>query len=87
VQALPSLHDVPSGASGLLHVPLAGSQVPATWHWSCATHGTGSAPVQVPERQVSLRVQASPSSQATPSGRAGFEHSPVRGLQVPASWH
>ena len=32
VQAFPSLHAVPLGASGLEHVPVAGLQVPATWH-------------------------------------------------------
>jgi hypothetical protein len=32
VQALPSLHVVPSGAAGLEHAPVAGSHVPATWH-------------------------------------------------------
>ena len=32
VQALPSLQVVPSAAVGLLHAPVAGSQVPAVWH-------------------------------------------------------
>lgn len=32
VQALPSLHAVPVGACGLEHIPVDGSQVPATWH-------------------------------------------------------
>jgi hypothetical protein len=32
VQALPSLHVLPLAAAGFEQVPLAGSQVPATWH-------------------------------------------------------
>ena len=31
-------------------------------------------------------VQASPSSQPVPSAAAGFEHAPVEGSQVPATW-
>src|ERR1700722_5495414 len=38
VHALSSLHDVPSAAVGLEQMPLAGLQVPATWHWSLAAH-------------------------------------------------
>src|SRR5437870_1008065 len=37
--------------------------------------------------QVSLKQQASPSSHGAPSALAGFEHSPVAGLHMPASWH
>src|SRR5215216_1226087 len=51
VQALPSSHDSPSGLSGLLHVPVVGSQVPATWHWSEAVHVLGLTPAQVPPWQ------------------------------------
>jgi len=32
VQALPSLQAVPSGFAGFEQMPLAGLQVPATWH-------------------------------------------------------
>jgi hypothetical protein len=32
VQALPSLQDVPLAAFGLLHNPVPGLHVPATWH-------------------------------------------------------
>src|SRR5204863_2203686 len=32
VQALPSLQAVPSGALGLVQLPVAGLHVPATWH-------------------------------------------------------
>jgi hypothetical protein len=41
VHALPSLHAVPLAAVGFEHVPVAGAQVPATWHWSLAVHVTG----------------------------------------------
>src|SRR5262249_36661352 len=58
-----------------------------SWHWSEAVHTTGFAPVQVPARQVSLCVQALPSSQVLPFGFSGLEHVPVAGVQVPAAWH
>lgn len=48
VQALPSLHAVPFCAAGFEQVPVAGSQVPATWHASLAVHDTGFEPVQTP---------------------------------------
>ena len=47
----------------------------------------GFTPVQVPASHVSVRVHASPSSQVVPFGFVGLEHTPVAGLQVPASWH
>src|SRR5205814_1115890 len=47
----------------------------------------GFTPVQVPASHVSVLVQASPSLHAVPFGFAGFEHAPVAGLHVPASWH
>ena len=87
MQPLPSLQDVPSAAFGLEHVPVAGLQVPATWHWSLAEHTTGFDPVQVPDSQVSLCVQALPSLQDVPSAAFGLEQVPVAGLQVPATWH
>jgi len=42
--------------------------------------------VQVPAWQRSA-VQKSPVSHVVPSGFFGFEHSPVVGLHVPATWH
>src|SRR3989442_381354 len=87
VQALPSLQVVPSALSGLEQVPLAGSQVPATWHWSRAVQTTGLAPMQAPAWQASLWVQASPSVQALPFGLFGLEQGPLAGSQGPASWH
>jgi len=87
VQALPSSQAAPSGFAGLEHVPVAGSQLPAAWHWSAAAQTTGFMPVHVPAWQVSLCVQALPSLQAAPSGFAGLEHVPVAGSQLPAAWH
>src|SRR5262245_44811393 len=87
VQALPSLHEVPAAPFGFERVPLAGWQVPATWHGSLAVQTTGFAPVQTPDAQVSVRVQALPSLHDVPSGALGFEQVPLAGLQVPATWH
>src|SRR5438445_12765095 len=81
VQALPSLQAVPSAFAGFEHVPLAGSQTPATWHWSEAVQTTGLLPVHTPLSQVSVRVQASPSLQAGPSAWGGLSDPAVR---VPA---
>src|SRR5262249_18631071 len=86
VQNSPSLHAEPSALSGLEQVPLAGSQVPATWHWSSAVQTTGLVPTQVPAWQVSVWLQALPSLQTAPLALAGFEQVPLAGLQVPASW-
>src|SRR2546427_1985606 len=89
VQALPSLQAVASGACGLEHTPVDGWQVPAMWHCvpSLTRQATGLPPVQTPDRQESVWVQELPSLQAVPSGAAGLEHTPVEGLQVPATWH
>src|SRR5437762_3302039 len=87
VHALASLQVMPSGLAGLLQMPDAGSQTPAAWHWSAAVHTTGFAPTQAPAAQVSVCVQASPSSQDVPSSCAGSEQVPVAGLHVPAAWH
>jgi hypothetical protein len=84
---LPSLHDVPSAAAGFEQAPLAGSQVPAAWHWSLAVQVTGLEPTHAPPRQASICEQALPSLQTVPSIAAGFEHAPVAGSQAPAKWH
>lgn len=52
-----------------------------------AEHVTGLAPMQVPAWQVSICVQAFPSSQTAPSCLVGLEHVPEAGSQVPALWH
>src|SRR2546427_527353 len=87
VQALPSLYGAPSGLAGLLQTPDAGLPVPAVWHWSAAVQTTGLAPTQAPASQVSVCVQALPSSQATPLGLAGLLQMPDAGSQAPAAWH
>ena len=87
VQALPSLHAVPLAAAGFEHWTVAGSHVPASWHWSEAVQVTGLLPTQLPPWQLSLCVQALASLQAAPSAFAGSEQVPVAGSQVPASWH
>src|SRR5207248_515796 len=79
-----SLPIAPSALAGLLQVPVAGSQVPAVWHWSEAVHTTGFAPTQVPAWQVSVCVQALASSQPVPLGLAGLLQAPDAGLQVAA---
>jgi hypothetical protein len=47
VQVLPSLQAEPSALVGFEH-PVAGSHVPATWHWSEAVQVTSLLPVQTP---------------------------------------
>jgi hypothetical protein len=46
------LHEVPSGAFGLEHMPEFGSHVPATWQPSEALHPTESVPVHAPPAQA-----------------------------------
>jgi hypothetical protein len=87
VQALPSLQLVPFGAAGLLHVPLEGSHVPATWHASLAAHVTGFEPMHTPvASHTSVCVHPFPSLHVPPV-RTGFEQIPVAVLHVPALWH
>src|SRR2546425_841109 len=87
VQALPSSQGAPLGLAGLLQAPVAGSQVPAVWHWSAAVHTTGFAPTQAPAWQVSLCVHALASLQLVPLGLGGLLQMPDAGLQAPAVWH
>src|SRR3989442_281822 len=87
VQPSPSVQAVPSGFAGLEQAPVAGLQVPATWHCPSAAQTTGFAPTQAPAWQVSVCVQPSPSLQVEPSALFGLEQVPVAGSQVPTSWH
>src|SRR5438034_1268517 len=82
VQALPSLQALPLAFAGFEHVPVAGLQVPAAWHWSEAVQMTGLLPVQTPVWQVSACVQALPSLQALPLVFAELEHWSVAGSHV-----
>src|SRR3989442_1398430 len=77
VQALPSLHALPSGLGGFEHRPVPVSQIPATWHWSEAEQTTGLEPTHAPAWQGSVWVQTLPSLQALPFALGGLEHEPV----------
>ena len=44
-------------------------------------------PVHTPAWHVSFCVHAFPSLQLVPLAAVGFEHAPVLGLHVPATWH
>lgn len=81
------MQDVPSASAGFEHVPVLGLHVPALWHWSSAVHVTGFDPVQTPVWHVSVCVHALPSLHVVPFDAVGFEHVPVEGLHVPATWH
>jgi len=83
VQALPSLHVVPSAAVGLEQVPEVGSHAPATWQASAATHVTGLEPTHAPAVHASVCVHALPSLHVVPFVAAGFEHWPLEGSHVP----
>jgi hypothetical protein len=87
VQALPSLHVVPSAFAGFEHAPVTVSQVPAEWHWSDALHVVVVPLVQAPDWQVSPTVQALPSLHEVPFVFAGLLHTPLDELHVPAEWH
>jgi len=68
VQALLSLHVVPSGAFGLEQAPVAGLQLPAVWQAFEAVQVTGVPGMQVPlALQVSLPLQALLSAQEVPA--------------------
>ena len=86
-QTLGDVQLVPSAAAGFVHCPVVGLHVPATWHVSDAVHTTGFVPMQTPAWQLSVRVHAFPSLHVVPFAAAGFVHTPVAGLHVPATWH
>lgn len=86
VHRLLSLQAVPS-AAGVCNeqVPVAATQVPATWQASEAVQTTGLAPTQTPAWQVSTVVQPLLSLQGAPLAAGVWaEHRPVAGEQVPA---
>jgi len=85
---LPSSQSAPLLFAGFEHTPVLALQVPASWHTSEAAQVTGGVVcVHVPLWQVLIPLHMLPSSQSAPLLFAGFEHTPVLGLQVPASWH
>lgn len=70
------------------HAPVVGVHAPAAWQESIGLHCTLEVgELQAPFWQVSPPVHAFPSLQALPLALIGFEHEPVAGLQVPATWH
>jgi hypothetical protein len=86
VQTFPSSQGAPSGFATGMQLPEKPSQVLCWWHWSGGGQTTGFVPVQVPDWQRSVCVQAFPSLHLVPSGAFGFEQAPVPGSQVPATW-
>src|SRR5262249_20315210 len=87
VQALPSLHAVPSGLAGAAHRPVCGSHVFETWHASGGGHTTGGPPPHTPALHVSPCVQALSSLHAVPSGLGTPKHRPVCWSHMFAEWH
>jgi len=78
VQALPSLQAVPSTFAGFVHTPVAGLQMPATWHWSDGAQMTGAPTWHCPApSQVSAPLQALPSLQLVPVGLDVWTQAPV----------
>jgi hypothetical protein len=73
--------------AGFEQTPVLGLHVPAVWHWSGLGQTVGVPAEHTPAWQVSVVVQAFPSLHVVPFAFAGFEHTPVVGLQVPALWH
>ena len=49
VQPFPSLQLAPFALAGFEQVPVAGLQVPTSWHELLAVHTTGFEPVHVPD--------------------------------------
>ena len=61
--------------AGLAQTPVVVLQMPMVWHWSGAGQTTAGPGAQAPAWQVSFSVQALPSLQAVPFGKAeqGFQ--------------
>src|SRR5262245_61324818 len=71
----------------MVQVPVATWQKLAVWHASCG-QTTWLFPTHRPNWQVSVRVQALPSSQGVPVGATVLgEQVPLSGLQTPMIWH
>jgi hypothetical protein len=88
VQVPPVPQGVPSGFSGFEHSPVGGAQDPTSWHESDAIHVTGFEPVQDPDWQVSVCVQALPSLHDVPFDASPFAgHAPELPVQVSATSH
>ena len=72
---------------GLEQDPVAGLHAPARWQASAAAQATGLLPTHAPAWHESLWVHALWSLHEVPSAAAGFEHVPLAGSHVPATWH
>jgi hypothetical protein len=83
----PLMEQKPALSVGAEHRPVVGLHVPGLWQESPAAHLTELPAVQTPAWQVSFKSQAFPSLHAVPFDAIGFEHAPVLGLHVPATWH
>jgi hypothetical protein len=83
VHLLPSLQALPSVLLGFEQTPVALSQLPTLWHWSLAEHVTGLAPTHLPALQLSVLVQALPSSHVVPAATGTALQVPVVASHVP----
>src|SRR5262245_15417938 len=87
VHAFASSQAAPSGRVGFEHAPVAGSQVPAAWQWSDATHVTGVPATHVPLSHRSPCVHPLPSLQAVPSAASrhvAVQHGPPSHASLPS---
>jgi hypothetical protein len=95
--SLSALQLVPFALAGLVHSPVAGSQTPASWHWSCAvqtivastTHWPSSQARQPPQlfpwqAHWPSAWQSSPSPQTSPTWASSGSQVVVVSLQ---RWH
>jgi hypothetical protein len=95
VHGSPSSQLVPLALAGLVHSPVAGSQTPASWHWSCAaqtidvstTHRPSSQARQPPQllpwqAHWPSAWQRRPSPQGSPTWAASGSQLVVVSLQV-----
>jgi len=82
VQAFPSEQPLPFGFAGCEQAPVAGSQVPATWHWSSAEHTIGLPPTHAPAWHASVRVQVLLSLHAVPFATDECVHEPEEHASV-----
>src|SRR6187551_183107 len=86
VQALPSLHAVPSGRGGLVHRPRLGLHAPSARHGLLDAQLTGLPPTHSPSTQLSVRVHRLLSLHGVPFGLATTRQ-PTAGLQKLCSRH
>lgn len=84
VQAFPSLQRVPFETGGFRQMPLDGSQVPGTWHWSEAVHVMGVPGIHAPAVQTSYCVHVFPSLHGVPLENVVRAQTPVAGTHTPA---